>query len=507
LIFLKEAYLSACEKNFVESAYQNLQKLIVFSTDPAEKDKLTLEEIRILYAMNEQIKARKATYPLISRYEKSKNYDFYFEIISTILENSMNFSPAKRVRELLFKASGIMRKHKLTDEQKGRLYRYYAVFKKSEGNIKLTVNYINKALSHVSKTKDHEARCFLLNELGSIYEIQFRFTKSIQTFQTALKIAEKAENLKYQSILLGNLGKITYKLGKVKDSIKYYERALEIASLLSLKDVEGTCAGQLGNIYLETKDITSAMSNFERSIKIFRALNNLEEISYRLCDFGSCNLFHNNQLEAEKCFNKAIKIAKEVNSSLARAYALHHFARMKVIRKNYSEAEKNFKEALKIYREKKLYKRMGMIYYYMAEMFYNELVEFESDPFNKYKNDIKDDISKILKYIKYSLIYSKKAKNIHSIALSYLLLGKIFKRKNRMKDAVLNLQAGHNVIKISDYSKLYLELTYELTDAYRNSSRKRDAILILKSAQKLASHNKDMATKNKIKELIREISE
>ncbi len=506
-VYLKQAYRDACEKNFIESAYQNLQKMIAYTPDPVEKDRLSLEEIKILYCMNEQIKARKASYPLLTKYEKSKNFSFYFDIITTILEHSMNFSPAKRVRELLLKASGIMRKFKLTDEQKGKLYRYYAVFKKNEGNIKLTVNYINKALSHISRTKDYETRCFLLNELGAIYETQFRFSKSISTFQSALKIAEKSDNLKYQSILLGNLGKITYKLGKVKDSIRYYEKALDIASLLSLKDVEGVCAGQLGNICLETKDITSAMANFERSIKIFRALNNLEEISYRLCDFGACNLFHNNQIEAEKCFNKALKIAKEVNSSLARAYALHHLARLKVIRKNYEEAEKNFREALKIYREKKLYKRMGMIYYYTAEMFYNELVEFEDDPFNKYKNDQKDDISKILKYMKYSLLYSKKAKNIHFIALSYLLLGKIFKRKARVKEAVQNLQAGHNVIRISDYSKLYLELTFELTDAYRSSSRNRDAILVLKSAQKLASLNRDMPTKVRIKELINEISE
>ena len=505
--YLKESYFAALEKNFIESAYQDLQKLIAFTSDPAEKDRLILEEIKILYGMNEQIKARKTSYPLLAKYERSKDFVFYFDIITTILEFSMDFSPAKRIRELLFKASGIMRKHKLSEEQKGKLYRFYAIFKKKEGNIKLTVNYINRALTHISKTQDADTRCFLLNELGSTYETQFRFTKSISTFQTALKIAEKSNNLKYQSIILGNLGKITYKLGKVKDSVKYYEKALEIASLLSLKDVEGVCAGQLGNIYLETKDITSALASFERSIKIFRALNNLEEISYRLCDFGSCNLFHNNHTEAEKCFNKGLKIAKEVNSSLARAYALHNLARLKVIKKIYTEAEKNFKESLKIYREKKLYKRMGMIYYFMAEMFFNELVEFEEDSFNKYKKEIMEDISKILKYMKYSLLYSKKAKNIHFIALSYLLLGKLFKRKRKMKDAISNLQSGHNTIKISDYSKLYLELTYELADAYHHSSRTRDAILILKAAQKLASKNKDMTTKNRLKELISEMSE
>ncbi|MBU4486664.1 MAG: tetratricopeptide repeat protein, partial [Candidatus Delongbacteria bacterium] len=505
--YLEEAYIAAKDKNFTESAYRNLQKLIAFNSESETKDKLILEEIKILYKMNEHIKARKTSYPLIKKYEKSDNYNFYFEIISTILENSISFSPAKRIKELLYRASNILRKYKLSDEQKGKLYRFYALFKKNEGNVKLTVNYINKALGYISGTKDYESRCLLLNELGIVYETQFRFAKSIATFQNGLKIAEKNNNLKFQSILLGNLGKITYKLGKVKDSVKYYEKALNIASLLSLKDVEGICAGQLGNIYLEIKDITSAMSNFERSIKIFRALNNLEEISYRLSDFGVCNIFHNNPLEAEKCFNKASKIAKEINSSLARAYSLLHIARLKILKKNYVEAEKNLKESLKVYREKKLYKRMGMIYYYLAEMYYGEIIEYEEDPFNKYKNDIKDDISRILKYMKYSLLYSKKAKNIHFIALAYLLLGKILKRKNRIKEAIFNLQAGHNAVKISDYSKLYIELTLELSDVYCQSSRSRDALLILRAAQKLSTQNKDMTTRNKLKDMIREISE
>jgi predicted ATPase len=506
-LYLEEAYKAAREKNFLESAYQCIQKLAGFTNDPVQKDRIVLEEIKMLYKMDEQVKARKTSYPLLEKYEKSPDYNFYFEIILAILENSMGFSPVKRVKELLYKASNILRKHKLTDEQKGRMYLFYALYKKQEGNTKLTVNYITKALGYLAKTKDYESRCILLNELGMIYETQFRFTKSISTFQSGLKIAEKNSSLKNQSILLGNLGKITYKLGKVRDSVKYYEKALEIASLLSLKDVEGVCAGQLGNIYLEIRDITSAMANFERSIKIFRALNNLEEISYRLSDLGDCNIFHNNLPEAEKCFNKSGRIAKEINSSLARAYALSHLGRLAVLRKQYDEADKCFRESLKIYREKKLYKRMGMIYYYIAEMYYNEMLEFEEDSFNKYKHEIKNDLSKILKHMKYSLLYSKKAKNIHFIALGYLLLGKLLKRKNRCKEAVVNLQNGHNTVKISDYSKLYIELTLELADAFRKCSRARDAVLILKSAQKLALQNKDMTTRNKLKELVSEISE
>ncbi|MFO7809789.1 MAG: tetratricopeptide repeat protein [Candidatus Delongbacteria bacterium] len=505
--YLKQSYEDAKEKNFIESAYHDLQKLISYTDESAERDKLVLDEIRLLFSMKEYVKARKTSYPLLKKYERSENYDLYLDILLTIIENSLDFSPAKKIKELLQKASNILRKHKLTDIQKGRLYKFYALFKKKQGNVKLTVNYIKKSLSLIMRTKDYDNKCFLLNELGMIYEAQFRFSKSIITFQKGLKTAEKNNDLKHQSILLGNLGKITYKLGKVKDSLKYYEKALNTASMLSLKDVEGTCAGQLGNIYLEIRDITSAISNFERSIKIFRALNDLEEISYRLSDLGACCLFHNNYQEAEKYFNKSIRIAKEINSSLARAYALMHIGRLKVLKQSYSDAEKNFKESLKIYREKKLYKRMGMIYYYISEMYYIRMTKFESGTLKQALLEMPDETGKILKNMKHSLFYSKKSKNIHFISLAYLLQGKILKKSGKIRDAVNSLQSGYSSIKISDYSRLYIDIVTELSDAFHISSRNRDALLILKAAQKRASANKDMKTRNKLKDMIKELSE
>ncbi|MDA3883977.1 MAG: tetratricopeptide repeat protein [Candidatus Delongbacteria bacterium] len=504
--YLEEAYLSAMSKNFIEKALINLQKLITYIEPGEKKDKLLLEEIKILYMMKEYTKARKTAYTLLKRYGKSTNYKFYFDILMSLIDHTISYSPIKKIKEMLHKASKLQRKFELKNYQKGQLYKYYALYKKREEDVKSSVNYLKKSMEYTKRSKDTDSMCFLLNELGIIYETQFRFNKSISTFKKALKIAEKSNNLKFRSILLGNLGKITYKLGQVNDAIKYYNEALDIASVLSLKDVEGVCAGQLGNIYLEMKEITKGMKSFERSIKIFRALNDLEETSYRLADFGSCYIFHNNAIEAEKSFNKAHKIAKEINSSLARAYALMNIGRLKIMRRHYDDAESNLKEALKIYREKKLYKRMGMIYYFLSEMYYQEIVEYDDDPFNKYKKEIREDISKILKYMKYSLYYSKKAKNIHYISQGYLLLGKILNRKDRPKEAINNLQNGHTTIKISDYSKLYINLTIELADAYVKGSRSRDALLVLKAANKQAIKHKDIKSRNLLRDKIKEIS-
>ena len=108
--------------------------------------------------------------------------------------------------------------------------------------------------------------------------------------------------------------------------------------------------------------------------------------------------------------------------------------------------------------------------------------------------------------MKYSLHYSKKAKNIHYISQGYLLLGKILNRKDRTREAINNLQTGHTTVKISDYSKLYINLTIELADAYVKGSRSRDALLVLKAASKQAIKYKDIKSRNLLRDKIKEIN-
>ena len=502
---LNYAYEHALDRNFLESAYNNLNKYSNYLEEGEEKEIVSMKLIKLLYSMKNFKEAKKLTSKILQNCEDNKNFKFYFDILTVIISGTIDYSPHYKIKALLHKQSKLLGKVKITSKQKGILYKNYAILKLKEGKIKDGIDYLKRAIKFATAAKDDKNICFLKNRLGEIYEEQFRYKKGIDIFKIALLKAEKTNNLEAKSIVLGNLGKITYKLGRVKEAIDYYDRALQTASLLSLKDVEAKCASELGNIYLETRSLAKAQDNMERSLKIFRALNNLEEISYRLSDFGECYIYQNNPIEAEKSFNRSYKISKEINSSIARAYSLLNIGRLKVMKKTYEEAEETFKESIKIYREKKLYKRIGMIYYFLAEMHYKQIITFDDDPFMKYKHKTKEDISDILKYMKYSLSYSKKAKNIHYISKGYLLLGRILNRKDKSKLAIDNLTIGLANAKISDYSKLQVKLALELAIAYEKKNRKRDSILVLKAVLKSAKKNNDINSTNKITEKIKEL--
>jgi len=502
---LKKAYEHANDRNFLESAYNNLEKFCSYLEEGVEKELTTMNLLNLLYKMKNYKEAKKLTNKMLKDCEVNKNYKFHYDLLSVIISGTIDYSPVYKIKILLHKQSKLLSKTKITAKQKGILYKSYAILKLNEDKTKDGIDYLKRAIKFSTTAKDDENICFLKNRLGEIYEDQFRYNKGIEIFKVALNRADKSNNLEFKSIALGNLGKITYKLGRVKEAIGYYDKALETASLLSLKDVEAKCASELGNIYLETRNLAKAQDNMERSLKIFRALNNLEEISYRLSDFGECFIYQNNPIEAEKSFNRSYKISKEINSSIARAYSLLNIGRLKVMKKSYEEAEETFKESIKIYREKKLYKRIGMIYYFLAEMHYKQIIEFDDDPFMKYKHKTKEDISEILKYMKYSLSYSKKAKNIHYISKGYLLLGRILNRKNKSKLAIENLSLGLTNAKISDYSKLQVKLAMELAIAYEKKNRKRDSILVLKAVLKAAKKHNDINSTNIITDKIKDL--
>lgn len=493
--YLRMAYEVSLEKNFLEAAFVNLKKYISLLDDGLDKDNWLLKKADLLYLMSKYEEARKIVKKLQAHYEAATNPDFLNQIYNMLLHYSFDHYTTPKAKELLQKKALLCRKASEKDLESGILYKYYALLKLREAKNKHAAEYLRKAISFTNLSGDWDTGCFLFNKLGELYETQYNFVKSIETFITGLDLARQHNSLEYQSILLGNLGKISYKIGKIRDSITYYQEALRIASKLSLKEIEAKCASELGNIYLEIRDLTKAQLNMELAVKIYRALNNIEEISYRLSDLGECYIYQNNQVEGEKSFNKAYKMAKEINSGLARAYAMQNIARVKVLKKSYDEAELTFKDAIKIYREKKLFKRIGMVYYYLAEMHFKQLTEYEDDTFSRYKQQKMEDITNIIKYVDYSLSYSKKAKNLHFIAMAHLLMGKILRRKQRIAEAVKEIQAGLTTAKLADYSRMQVELYVELAACYRLLDRHKDAESVLKNIHKQAVKHNDIKAK------------
>ncbi len=500
------AYEDALEKNFLETAYNMINEYLKLFDNEQNAD-FEIKKVELLYKMGSYTEARKQSLKLAGKLESEKNFQGLNELANIALLNTFNYSPLSKIKEIIQLKSKSIKYLPNSDSQKALLYYFHGKYKEKEGRIESGITYLQKALSLSIEAKDDDIFCMVSNYLGECWEKKYRFKKALAIFEEGLALAQKNDSLTHQSVIYGNLGKINYKLGRIQDAISSYEEALKLASLLSLKEVEAKCAGELGNLYMEIRILDRGVENIERSIRIHRALTNLEEVSYRLSDLGESYILQNNSIEAEKCFNKAYKVAKRVNNTLARAYALINFGRLKSLRRHYQEAEEHFKEAIKIYREKNLYKRMGMAYYYLAKMGYLQIIDLESDPFVKYKKEAARDISGILKYMKHSLKYSALAKNIHFTAKGHLLLAKILKRRNLLKEAYDNILLGKKALIIIDYSKLYVDYALAEAKILVKLNRKKEALTLLNHSLHKASKNNYLNSVELIKNTIQKLKE
>ncbi|PID26716.1 MAG: hypothetical protein CR982_08745 [Candidatus Cloacimonadota bacterium] len=480
LKYLEIAYNDAREKHFIEASFRNLESYLNFFDEGLEKDKLMLEKVVLLYEMGENSKAEDIANSLVEKYRESNNISFLIDTLLVVLKFTFETAPKKRIKDIVDLLGKDIETLDDSDFRRAKYYKYCGKLLQKDGKFKESIKVIEKGIKS-SKTSSKEFYCEMINFLAETYEKLYDFKKGIKLLEDNIENTKNIKSLKYQSIFLGNLGKLYYKEGQVKKSIKYYNEALEITSTLSLKRIEGMLAAQLANIYLEIRDLAKSQINLERSLKIYRALSDIKESSYRLSDYGELFLCQNNLIEAEKCFNRAQKSAKEIDSSTARAYALTNFGRLNSFKRNYIEAENYFKEAINIFKEKKLYKRMSMVYFYFAEM-YHKKIEYHLDQnstivSSKFDSSSDDEI--LIEELEKAYNYGKTSKNINIIGRITLLFGKTYNRVGEYDKAIDRLKKGIKFLEISDFSRIYTNLIIELSKSYLakgNIKKSRDII-------------------------------
>ncbi|MBN1970659.1 MAG: DUF2791 family P-loop domain-containing protein [Candidatus Delongbacteria bacterium] len=496
--YLKIAYESAMEKHFTEAAYNNLISYLNFFDEGIEKDRLILQKISLLFEMKDTQNARKCSTSLIEKYKAGENSDFLADIVISILEQTFQSNTKKKNIELLDYLKSSLENLNKEDIRLSMFFKYRSLLSEKASHYQEAITEIDKASEVALTCEDYDIYCGCINYKGELFEKEYRFKDGIKLLEDNLDKTSNCTNLKYRSIMLGSLGKLNYKIGRVKKALAYYTEALNMTSTLSLKRIEGKLAAQLANIYLETRELTFSQENLERALKIYRALSDIEETSYRLSDYGELYIIQNNLIEAEKSFNRAYKSAKEINSITAKAYALHNFGRLNSVKKNYDEAEQYFNESLSLFKEKKLHKRIGMVYYNLAEMFYKKIVYEEEASLYQTINVQTKDFDKILNFLDLAEQYSSMSKNLYYQGLTYNLLGKILNRLEKFNLAEKKLKEAVKIIYDTDFYKIYTDLNIQLSKSLFSSGKSEEAKKLLLDVQSYVRLHNDVKSIIKI---------
>ncbi|MGB3948587.1 MAG: tetratricopeptide repeat protein [Bacteroidia bacterium] len=190
------------------------------------------------------------------------------------------------------------------EQQTARFYNCMGVAYKNRGFYSKAIeNYIT-AIKIAEKHKDTARISSVLINTGSLYLIQNRYSEAEKTFSRALALTKVEGNKKRISQIYTGFGEIYRSQKKYKLSLGFYLKALEKSRELENAEYIVSCLENIGVIYHEQKKYTEAINYYSDALAI---VENRKQKADLYGNMGQVNFSVENYNESEKYFLKAIE--------------------------------------------------------------------------------------------------------------------------------------------------------------------------------------------------------
>lgn len=197
------------------------------------------------------------------------------------------------------------------------------IHSKNKGHLVTSINYYLKALNTSQKVKDNGRESAILNNLGSIYQLQKNYPKALEYFSKSLEIEEGLKNPLQKSIRYFNVAEIYRQIDSLELAISNYNNSL----LLEKKqnNIEGELYAKVGlaQVYLKMNRLQDVKIALEEIDPIINQSSSELKINYLILKgryFNQTGLYQ----ESVQQLKKAIEIAKrdQYNSLLVECYEI-----------------------------------------------------------------------------------------------------------------------------------------------------------------------------------------
>jgi len=223
-------------------------------------------------------------------------------------------------------------------------------------NVRANQGYYLEAITIYEKTlqameakcsKDFNKEIFATchGYLGNAYRKLGKYSKSIEYYQSTLKIAEDIGNIRIQGIYKFNLGLAYQNIGQLLKQKQNMEEAIHIAEMIS--DERGYCKG-VGGIAMYHR----YLGQYERAIKCHKeAIKRINQTgatfisSYMQAEYGKTKILHKKFKSARNLFKKALIRAEHRGHKLLIQTWRGYIALTYLIESNLNQAEKYIQTA------------------------------------------------------------------------------------------------------------------------------------------------------------------
>lgn len=324
------------------------------------------------------------------------------------------------------------------------------------------IAYLNKQAEMLLKNNYYDSSMVYSSQAIEISDSLLRLSavKSNSLYQTRCKMLKAKAMANFSNGLIYN---------KPNDALDTLKSALKLAKETGNKSLEAAIYADIGNAYNSLSKDKAALVNHLRSVSLFRETGSKKELAWQLNSVGITQRVLGNYGDALEYMMESLKISRSIGDSNTTIEALLAIGFTYAFVEMWDDALKFQAQALDIYREMNDSLGIARIYNDMGVT-----------------NMRAGKLEVALDQHKKALAIRLKSKEHYYTFASFLYIGDLLEKLNRIPEAIQYYESAFNYTKFSSFRVSQIDAGISLGRAYQKSQDYDKALNMLTLAYEVA---------------------
>lgn len=324
------------------------------------------------------------------------------------------------------------------------------------------IAYLNKLAEMLLKNNYYDSSMVYSSQAIEISDSLLRLSavKSNSLYQTRCKMLKAKAMANFSNGLIYN---------KPNDALDTLKSALKLAKETGNKSLEAVIYADIGNAYNSLSKDKAALVNHLRSVSLFRETGSKKELAWQLNSVGITQRVLGNYGDALEYMMESLKISRSIGDSNTTIEALLAIGFTYAFVEMWDDALKFQAQALDIYREMNDSLGIARIYNDMGVT-----------------NMRAGKLEVALDQHKKALAIRLKSKEHYYTFASFLYIGDLLEKLNRIPEAIQYYESAFNYTKFSSFRVSQIDAGISLGRAYQKSQDYDKALNMLTLAYEVA---------------------
>ena len=297
--------------------------------------------------------------------------------------------------------------------------------------------------------------------LGSYHWVKGNYAAAIHAYDTSNQIFTALKRRDKRMTNLSNLGMVYSRLGDFPKAIRYLLESLRISEELDAKEAQAKAYNSLGVAYKNQGSLDEAFTSYNRSLTVFKEINNHESVAGSYSNIGNIYMLKKDYGQALVYQMKSLHIFDSLKNSRGLVTCYNNISDIHLALKNFNEALQYRQQALNLSHEKGFFSNEVIALFGIGEI-----------------NAERKDYAAAETYFLQALALAKKNNYRTEMVKLYKELSNCYKNTGR-KDDALHYFELHASLKDSLFNQNSLVTISNLKTAYE-FEKKEASIQLLK---------------------------